>query len=51
MCVRGWCGRIETKAIAAFNIVEIEVEVRLKLSYVNGYSYHTFSVRGRVGWS
>ena len=30
-------------------MVEIEVEVELKLSYVNGYSYPTFSVRGGVG--
>ena len=43
--VGGWCGRIENKIISAFNLGEIEVEVELKLSYVNGYSYHTFSVR------
>ena len=27
--VAGWCGRMETKAISAFNFVEVEVEAEL----------------------
>ena len=25
----GWCGRMENKAISAFNLVEVEVEAEL----------------------
>ena len=33
--VGGWCGRMENKAISAFNFVEVEVEAELSLAKIS----------------